>query len=164
MSGRMKQCGAVVLLALGGPAAARAQGGFERLTPEVRVDAIVAAHRTSLQAGAGVQIPASYSVRIGVIGAMGTDIAAGEGQASGRLDVVGRFLLDPYRQARWGLSLGAGLSLRARAGDHVRPYLVTSVDLEGPRGGSGMAPSVQLGVGGGVRLGAGVRWVPRQAR
>lgn len=155
---------AALLLLLARPSAVRAQASGERLTPEVRVDAIVAAHRTSLQAGGGVQIPLGYYVRIGLIGAAGTDAAAGARQPSGRLDVVGRFLLDPFRQTPWGLSVGAGLSLRARAGDHVRPYLVTVVDLEGPRGIHGMAPSLQVGVGGGVRLGAGVRWVPRQTR
>ena len=153
-----------MLLVLAGSAKVPAQTGGERLTPEVRMDAIVAAHRTSLQAGGGVQIPAGVYVRIGLIGAAGADVLAGGREASGRLDVVGRFLLDPFRQTPWGLSAGAGLSLRARAADHVRPYLVTVVDIEGPRGNSGMAPSLQLGVGGGVRLGAAVRWVPRQTR
>lgn len=160
----MRMSGAALALVLAGATAVRAQASGERLAPEVRVDAIVAAHRTSLQAGGGVQIPFGYYARIGLIGAAGTDVVAEGREASGRLDVVGRFLLDPFRQTSWGLSVGAGLSLRARSRDHVRPYLVTVVDLEGPRGKSGMAPSLQVGVGGGTRLGAGVRWVPRQAR
>lgn len=160
----MRMSGAALALVLAGATAVRAQASGERLAPEVRVDAIVAAHRTSLQAGGGVQIPFGYYARIGLIGAAGTDVVAEGREASGRLDVVGRFLLDPFRQTSWGLSVGAGLSLRARSRDHVRPYLVAVVDLEGPRGKSGMAPSLQVGVGGGTRLGAGVRWVPRQAR
>lgn len=160
----MRMSGAALALVLAGAAAVRAQASGERLAPEVRLDAIVAAHRTSLQAGGGVQIPFGSYARIGLIGAAGTDVVAEGREASGRLDVVGRFLLDPFRQTSWGLSVGAGLSLRARSRDHVRPYLVTVVDLEGPRGTSGMAPSLQVGVGGGTRLGAGVRWVPRQAR
>ena len=160
----MRMWGAALALVLAGATAVRAQASGERLAPEVRLDAIVAAHRTSLQAGGGVQIPFGYYARIGLIGAAGTDVVAQGWEASGRLDVVGRFLLDPFRQTSWGLSVGAGLSLRARSRDHVRPYLVTVVDLEGPRGKSGMAPSLQVGVGGGTRLGAGVRWVPRQAR
>ena len=160
----MRMSGAALALVLAGAAAVRAQASGERLAPEVRLDAIVAAHRTSLQAGGGVQIPFGYYARIGLIGAAGTDVVAEGREASGRLDVVGRFLLDPFRQTSWGLSVGAGLSLRARSRDHLRPYLVTVVDLEGPRGRSGMAPSLQVGVGGGTRLGAGVRWVPRQAR
>ena len=159
-----RMASAALLLVLARPAALWAQASGERLTPEVRVDAIVASHRTALQAGGGVQIPVGYYARIGLIGAAGADVVAGDRGASGRLDVVGRFLLDPFRQTPWGLSVGAGLSLRARSGDHVRPYLVTVLDLEGPRGGSGMAPSLQVGVGGGARLGAGARWVPRQAR
>ena len=162
--GTVRMSGAAMVLMLAGTAAVRAQGSGERLTPEVRVDAIVTAHRRSLQAGGGVQVPAGYYARIGLLGAAGIDVGAGGREASGRLDVVGRFLLDPFRQSSWGLSVGAGLSLRAHSGDHVRPYLVTVVDLEGPRGRGGMAPSLQVGVGGGVRLGAGVRWVPPQAR
>ena len=165
MTGRVPRTwGVVLLLVLTGSATVRAQAGGERLTPEVRMDAIAAAHRTSLQSGGGVQIPAGYYVRIGVVGAAGTDVLAGGREASGRMDVVGRFLLDPFRQTAWGLSVGAGLSLRARSGDHVRPYLVTIVDIEGPRGNGGMAPSLQLGVGGGVRVGAALRWVPRPTR
>ncbi|CAN5792874.1 hypothetical protein BH11GEM1_BH11GEM1_34040 [soil metagenome] len=120
---------AALLLVLVGSAAVRAQASGERLTPEVRMDAIVAAHRTSLQAGGGVQIPAGYYARIGLIGAAGTDVVPGGREASGRLDLMGRFLLDPFRQTPWGLSVGAGLSLRARSGDHVRPLLVTVVEL-----------------------------------
>ena len=33
--------------------------------------------------------------------------------ADGRLDVLARFLLDPFRQSRWGFSAGGGVSLRA---------------------------------------------------
>ncbi len=128
------------------------------------MDAIVAARGTSLEVGGGVQVPAGTYARIGVIGAAGTDIAGGSRDGSGRLDVVGRFLLDPFRQSSWGLSVGAGVSLRVRSGDYVHPYLVALVDLEGPRGRNGLAPSLQVGVGGGVRVGAGVRWVPPQAR
>ena len=153
-----------LVLALAISATASAQGGGEQLTPEARVDAIVAARGTSLEVGGGVQVLAGYYARIAVIGAAGTDVTDGSRVGSGRLDLVGRFLLDPFRQSSWGLSVGAGVSLRARSGDHVRPYLLTVVDVEGPRAGNGVAPSLQVGVGGGVRLGAGVRWLPRRAR
>lgn len=155
---------AALVLVLAISATASAQGGGDRLTPEARVDAIVAARGTSLEVGAGVQIPAGNYARIGVIGAAGTNVSGGSRDGSGRLDVVGRFLFDPFRQSSWGLSVGAGVSLRVRSRDYVHPYLVTLVDLEGPRGRNGLAPSLQVGVGGGVRLGAGVRWVPRLAR
>lgn len=154
----------LLVLVLAGPSMARAQAAGERLTPELRVDAIAASGRTSVQAGGGVQIPAGYYARIGLIGAAGTDVVANGSRSSGRVEVIGRFLFDPFRQARWGLSVGAGLSLRAREGDYGHPYLLTVFDLEGPRASSGVAPAFQVGVGGGVRMGAALRWVPKLTR
>ena len=69
-----------------------------------------------------------------------------------------RFLLDPFRQSSWGFSAGGGISLLAREGDHVRPQLLVALDLEGPRSRSGVSPSIQVGLGGGVRAGIGLRW------
>ena len=155
---------AAISLACTVPRIVTAQASGARLTPEFRGDAIVAEHRTALQAGGGVQIPAGYYVRIGMLGAAGADVVPHATEASGRFDLVGRFLLDPFRQSEWGLSIGAGLSLRVHAGDHVRPYLLTLLDLEGPRNSAGLAPSVQLGLGGGARIGAGLRWVPKLTR
>ncbi|MEO8623785.1 MAG: hypothetical protein ABI625_22080 [bacterium] len=155
---------ALIAFAVAAPAVAHAQAPDLRVKPELRVDAIVSEHRTALQAGGGVQIPAGYYARIGITGAAGADFLLGEQVASGRVDVIGRFLFDPFRQNRWGLSAGAGISLRAHAHDHVRPYLVTVVDLEGPRSRSGIAPAFQIGLGGGVRLGGGIRWGAPSAR
>ncbi len=144
---------------------ARAQSTLElRPVPVVRADAIIARHQTSLEAGGGVQIPAGYYVRVDVIGAAGEHTQDGAHDASGRLDVVGRFLLDPYRQTPFGLSAGAGLSLRVRHGDRVRPYLLMVADLEGPRTAGGVSPALQLGLGGGVRIGLALRWSGKAAR
>ena len=155
----------MILVALAAPSVARAQTvPGESVQPEVRIDAIISEKRTALQAGGGLQIPAGYYVRIGIIGAAGADVGSGGSDASARLDVTGRFLLDPFRQNRWGFSAGAGVSLRGRAHDRVRPYLVTVIDLEGPRSTNGIAPAFQLGLGGGVRIGAAMRWGARTAR
>jgi hypothetical protein len=117
-----------------------------------------------MQAGGGVQIPAGYYVRVGVDVAVGGDFTKFSTETSGRLDLIGRFLFDPFRQSRWGFSAGGGVSLRVHEGDQVRPDLVALLDLEGPRTSNGIAPAVQLGLGGGVRLGVVVRWSPRQVR
>jgi hypothetical protein len=39
-----------------------------------------------------------------------------------------------------------------------------AIDLEGRRSRSGFTPSLQIGLGGGVRGGIGLRWSPRGAR
>ncbi len=128
---------------------------------ELRADAIVNRTRTVVQIGAGVQIPAGYYARIGVVGALGADATVADGsnrQLNARVDVLGRFLLDPFRQTPWGLSLGAGVSVRAEPARPLRPFLVAVIDLEGPRAAGGVSPALQVGLGGGVRIGGALRW------
>ena len=136
----------------------------ESVHPEARVDVIASSGRTSIQAGGGVQIPAGYYARVGVLGSVGADVISGGHQQSARVDVVGRFLLDPFRQVNWGISVGAGVSFRAREGDRVRPLLLAVVDVEGKRSTSGISPALQLGLGGGVRAGGALRWGSGSAR
>jgi len=156
---------AVAFIAALVPWWARAQGSLDAGTnAEIRVDAIAANGGAVVQAGGGVQIPAGYYARVGLIGAVGADAVASSAAVSGRLDIIGRFLLDPFREHAWGLSAGAGISLRAARRDKVRPYLAAVIDLEGPRRPSGMAPAFQVGLGGGVRVGAALRWGGRTTR
>jgi hypothetical protein len=132
--------------------------------PELRIDVITARSSTVLQAGGGVEIPAGYYARVGIIGAVGALVSSGERSGNGRLDVIGRFLFDPFREHAWGISAGAGVSLRAAQHDRVRPYLATVFDVEGPRGGNGVSPAFQVGLGGGIRVGAALRWSGRVTR
>jgi hypothetical protein len=67
-----------------------------------------------------------------------------------RADLLGRFTLDPFRQQRWGLSIGGGLSFRRQT------YLAAVVDLEGPEW-AGLLPALQVGVSGGWRAGLVLR-------
>jgi len=143
----------------------RAQASLNAgVKPEVRIDAITAHSVTVVQAGGGIEIPAGYYARIGVIGALGAPVSTGASGVSGRLDVIGRFLFDPFREHAWGLSAGAGVSMRVAEHDKVRPYLATVLDLEGPRSASGVSPAIQVGLGGGVRVGAALRWSGRVTR
>ena len=125
-----------------------------RVTPELRADVIRINDTFGGEFGAGLQVPMGYYTRVGVTAAAG----AVQPNTTGRLDVVARFLFDPFLQQRWGLSAGGGISLRTRSHDHVRPYLLTVIDLEGPHSPSGAAPSVQVGLGGGLRVGGALRW------
>jgi hypothetical protein len=152
-----------VLTAAALAAPLHAQQVSTRLVPEVRVDAIGASPAT-VQGAVGVEIPAGWYVRVGVLAGAGGSVEEGESAPAGRLDVLARFLLDPFRQSRWGFSAGGGISLLAREGEHVRPQLLVALDLEGPRSSSGMSPSIQVGLAGGVRAGIGFRWSGRTAR
>jgi hypothetical protein len=155
----------VVGLLFGGlVVAARAVGGQAPSTPgyaEFRVDAIIA-RATAIQGGVGGVIPLGTYVRVGIDAAGGATVRDGSSRASGRIDAIGRFLLDPFREAPVGVSLGGGLSLQYVDGDkRVRPYLTAVVDIEGKRRGA-ITPALQLGLGGGTRVGVVLR--PSQPR
>jgi hypothetical protein len=161
-----RACGAllaaIVLFAVA-PASARAQQRVP-VAPELRLD-VIGARPTSVQGAVGVEIPAGTYMRIGVLGGAGVTIGGDESsRAAGRVDVLARFLLDPFRQTRWGFSAGAGVSVRADPGEKVRPRLLAAIDLEGRRTSAGLSPSVQIGLGGGVRGGVGLRWSGRSTR
>ena len=160
------RCAALVLTALAAwSASAAAQSSLEAgIKPELRVDVITGRAATVVHGGGGVEIPAGYYARIGVIGAAGAPVSSGARGLDGRLDVIARFLFDPFREHAWGLSAGAGVSMRVAAHDKVRPYLAAVIDLEGPRSSSGVAPAFQVGLGGGVRVGAALRWGGRVTR
>jgi hypothetical protein len=154
-----------LLVAVAAPGVLSAQAAPQiKVQPEVRLDAIVSDRRSSLQAGAGAEIPVGYYARIGVIGGMGAQTGGDARGAFGRVDVLGRFLFDPFRQSAVGLSAGGGVSLRAERGEPVRPFLVAAVDIEGRRSSGGISPALQLGLGGGVRIGAVLRWGAARAR
>ena len=129
---------------------------------EYRVDALIG-RSTTAQGGAGVVIPFGTYVRMGIDAAGGVTWRDGLQRASGRVDAIGRFLLDPFREAPFGLSLGAGLSLPYVDGDtRVRPYLTAVIDIEGRKHGW-FTPAFQLGLGGGARVGlvfrsSAIRW------
>ena len=145
---------------------ARAQVPRPSVHPEVRLDAIVG-DQPAVQLGAGLQIPMGYYVRVGLDGAVG--VATGNrkaligsadappGPLDGRADLLVRFLLDPFRQSAYGLSVGGGLSARAEPGDRVRPRLLVALDVEGRRSKRGLVPALQVGLGGGVRIGVVLR-------
>jgi hypothetical protein len=146
--------------------AARAQVPRPTTQPELRLDGIFG-HQPAVQLGAGVQIPMGYYVRVGLDAAVGVateDRTALIGSADvppgpldGRVDLLIRFLLDPFRQSAFGLSLGGGVSARAEPGDHVRPRLLVALDVEGRRSARGVVPALQVGLGGGLRVGVVLR-------
>jgi hypothetical protein len=148
-----------VLVALPGAASAQAAVSA-RVQPELRADAIFGS-RPAVQAGAGLQLPVGYYVRVGADVAAGVRTGASSLSAGrsldGRVDLLARFLLDPFRQAPYGVSAGAGLGARFEPGERVTPLLLVALDVEGLRGASGWTPALQVGLGGGARVGLVLR-------
>lgn len=127
------------------------------ISAEYRADMLIG-RGTAAQIGAGAQFPLGYYVRLGVTGAAGVSSRDGDSVASGRVDVIARYLLDPFREVAWTPSFGGGLTVRYDDGDaRPRTYLAVVLDVEGPRFRRVLSPSLQLGLGGGTRIGVALR-------
>jgi hypothetical protein len=144
------------LMAIACVAASRASAQDAPVSyPEFRIDGINGRGNT-LQAGAGAVIPAGIYVRVSLDAAAGTTWRDGAAHASGRADVIARFTLDPLRESPIGFSLGGGVSVPVVEGDRVRPYATVVLDVEG-RMHAKWTPAIQVGLGGGARVGVAIR-------
>ena len=130
-----------------------AQMVTQALQSEVRVDGIFA-RSSGVEAGYGFSVPAGIYVRTGLVGGVGT----GRHGVESRADFISRFSLDPFRQSRWAPYAGAGLSGRFRStlDGGAKAYLLIFLGVEGPLPNgqvAGWVPAVELGLGGGARVG-----------
>lgn len=129
-----------------------------RFSPEVRVDALFG-RTEALHLGAGGTIPAGTYVRAGIIGAAGFS----RDGLSGRIDILARFHLDPFREKRWAPYGGAGLTTRYETGEEAHTYLMILAGADGPVS-RGWAPSVEAALGGGGRVGIVLRRATAERR
>ena len=140
----------VILSLLAGAQVADAQV-FRDSTPKARIegrlDALIAS-RTAIEPGAGIFVPLGTYVRAGLVGGVGP--ITHPLRVTGRAELVGRFLLDPLYEHRWGPYIAGGLGVASR------PYLLVLLGLEGPRWGP-VTPAIEAGVGSGIRLGFALR-------
>jgi hypothetical protein len=145
----------VRLIALFGfaPAAALAQG--ENFKPpvqfEARVDAL-GGPPAGAQAGIGANVAIGYYIRLGVDASAGASSRGSAAVASGRVDVVSRYLLDPFHEFRWGPYAGGGFSAKWDRFGERRGFVLLVVGVEGPVH-AGWRTAVEAGLGGGARLG-----------
>lgn len=125
------------------------------MQPVVRLDALIA-EEAALHAGLGLAVAAARAVRVEVTGAIGRgESPTGGSRTEGRVDGVVRFTLGPGATRRWAPYGGAGAGVRIAEGA-TRELLLLVVGAEGPPLGRAL-PFVELGLGGGVRIGAGLR-------
>ena len=135
------------------PAAAGTQTIQQRFQSEGRLDAIFA-RSSGVEAAYGFSVSTGIYVRSGLVAGIG----AGRHGAEGRTDLISRFSLDPFRQSRWAPYGGAGLSgrYRSKLDGGSRAYLLVFLGLEGPLPlgeTAGWVPAVEVGLGGGARVG-----------
>lgn len=121
---------------------------------EVRADVIISP-LTAVHAGAGLSVPLGTYVRAGFVVAAGT----GSRGLDARTDAILRFQLDPFRQKRWAPYGGGGISVRYRGEEFedTREYLLVFAGVEGPLFSRRWVPAVEVGLGGGTRIGLVLR-------
>ncbi len=162
---RLRRAAAALLLFLSATGTVSAQlaptSGID-FQPEFRADLLVRG-ATALELGAGLIASAGYYARIAVDAAAGTEWHNGRAGSSARVDATTRFLLDPFGELPWGAYGGGGVSLRWSEREQAQGYLLLVAGVEGPARG-GWRPAVELGLGGGVRLGVVLRRARNSAR
>jgi hypothetical protein len=160
----------LLLLLLAPTGALRAQAsGVPANRPQLAARAdVIAGRATAVQGALGFVLPFGTYVRGSAVAGGGTVSAAGETRGSARADVVARFLFDPFLERRWGPYGGAGVSAmyaagaRGQRGDW-RGYLLAVAGVEGPPA-HGFLPAVEVGLGGGTRVGIVLRRARAQGR
>jgi len=161
----------LVALAIAAPLAAQAPARLTQparspsaLTPEARLDAAFGREGGAF-AGAGLFGDAGLYARVGVVAAVGlardpSGVGPGDGARgvvpAARLEALARFHLDPQRMARRGLYLGGGIAAALRDDAAPQWQLVALLGVEGPARGR-VAPAVEVGLGGGVRVAVALR-------
>ena len=147
----------VLSVVLAAPSDAHAQptSGPSRFQPEARAD-FVGARAAAAHVGAGVSVPASTYVRLAMVAAAGQAWSDGEVGVAGRVDGLVRFVVDPLREFRWAPYASGGVSAIYDRAEDWRAVLVGVLGIEGPAA-RGVVPAVEVGFGGGVRVGVAIR-------
>ncbi|MGH7628648.1 MAG: hypothetical protein ACREOF_04540 [Gemmatimonadales bacterium] len=138
------------LLAAAGMAWASPATG-QRVT-ELGVHTLIATSAPVLTVG-GVYGALRPSARVRLAVTAGAGVADGDPAARGEL--LGHFLLDPTGRRGAGVYAGGGIA--GVVGPVDEGYLVLLVGVEG-RPGAGAGWSLEVGLGGGMRIAAGYRW------
>jgi hypothetical protein len=127
-------------------------------SPLARADVIISS-RSAAHLGAGVSWRTGTYLRSGVEGGIG----ASEEGIGGRVDLVNRFHLDPFRESRWAPYAGGGLSARFDDNTTTRVYLLVIFGVDGPAK-RGLSTSIEAGFGGGGRIGVLIRRTSAERR
>lgn len=142
-------------LAVGAALDAHAQGprarNGPRVQPEARADFIDARSATA-HFGLGLSAPVSTYVRLAIVAAAGQAWRDGTSGFAGRVDGLARFVVDPLREFRWAPYAAGGVGAMYDEAERWRPVVLGALGLEGPPVGA-FAPAVEVGFGGGARIG-----------
>jgi hypothetical protein len=129
-----------------------------RVLPELRVD-VVTGDVTSAQAAAGVHITSGTYARIAVLGGLGRAWSDGQQGTSYRVEVQGRFHLDPLRTTRFGLYGLGGVATSHDPFAEWQSRLVLGAGVELPAYARATL-AVEAALAGGLRVSVATRRVP----
>lgn len=127
------------------------------IAPSVQAEVVASAHagdHPSLLAGVGANVPAGWYARVAARAAAGRTLA--DGGAVGRLELVGRFLLDPFAEMRAAPYLTGGIATSWRERNRVETSLLVGVGVDFVRRG-GWTPAVEVVAARGMRVTVAVR-------
>ena len=142
---------------------AQAAGRPSRVRPAIRADAVLA-DEPGAQVAVGMVAAAAYNLRVGLdVGAGGVRRRGGGAEAAGRVDLLARWLSDPFRRSRRAIHAGGGIGVLVAQGAAPRPVAIVTLGVEGTSDGP-WVPGVELGLGGGVRVGFTLRRAPARQR
>jgi opacity protein-like surface antigen len=140
----------------------RGQQPAPRIQPEVRAD-YIGSRAAAAHVGFGLNVPATTYVRVGIVGALGEAWSGGNATFGGRVDGLIRFVVDPLRESRWAPYAAGGLGGIYDGSEKWRGVLVGALGVEGPVTGH-VVPALEVGFGGGVRVGVAFRRAMRGRR
>ena len=129
--------------------AAAQQAPGPTLRPSVAATAVVGTHALGV-VSACLEGDAGLYTRLGLTAGVGAS-AGDNGRAVGEVTAIGRFLLDPLRQASRGVYATGGLALRVEHAVRPRALVLAGLGVEGRPLGR-VVPALEAGVGGGVRI------------
>jgi hypothetical protein len=131
----------------------------ERSALEVRVDGIAASRVTTVHLGIGGTRVLARNLEVQLVIGGGTAFREGssDNAAAGRADLLARFAPLAADGQRWSAYVAGGLSALVERGTSGRAVLALLVGMEGGRARETRS-FVELGVGGGLRVGAGLRF------
>ncbi|HET6701214.1 MAG TPA: hypothetical protein VFH14_05400 [Gemmatimonadaceae bacterium] len=143
----------LVALAILAPRAATAQVATRPLAVEARADGIFARRATATHVGVGLARRASRNLEMALVlaGGITTRDELDDPRASARADVLGRFAPAPASPTAWTAYASVGVGGLFERGTTGRAVLVLLAGVRGQRA------FVEAGLGGGLRLGAGLR-------
>jgi hypothetical protein len=134
-----------------------AQTATPSITPELRTDAVFA-RSTTFQLGGGAALQTGDYLWLG--GDMGLGVVTGHTpEPSVSVQVTGRIHLDSDSEAHWAPYLVGGMTYQASRGAKGALYLLIALGMHAPAR-AGIVPAMEVGLGGGVRVG----FVLRRAR